>query len=173
MRIGFEVTGQHYNWIINKIDNKVIIKPKKKSPLVFGWDSKIQLLKNNKYLLTLESFNTLYSNLKRNVIGLNHLWALHFKLLGVQFTYYKSKKYLNLIIGYNYQIRILRPNKKKFYLIHNKRNLTIKSHDWRKVFQLGYFLRQVQCLEPYKIKGLIYEHESRETIKLKPGKRQR
>jgi ribosomal protein L6P/L9E len=173
MRLGFEIEGGKYIWIINQLNQKVILKPKKKSKIIFGWDKKIKVLKENKYLMKKESFQTFYKNLRRNIEGIKRKWALHFKLIGVQYTYYKSKEYLNLIIGYNYQIRMKRPLKEKFQLIHQKRNLTIKSHDWKKVLKLGYFLRKIQCLEPYKIKGLIYQHEGRETIKLKPGKRQK
>lgn len=173
MRVGFEVKGGKYKCLINQLKEKVILKPRKKNKISFGWDKKIKVLEKKKYLMTKESFKTFYKNLRRNVEGIKRKWALHFKLIGVQYTYYKSRNYLNLIIGYNYQIRIKRPCKIKFQLIHQKRNLTIKSHDWKNVFKLGYFLRKVQCLEPYKIKGLIYQHEGKDTIKLKPGKRQK
>ena len=51
MRLGFELEGGKYKWIINKVDQKVILKPRKKSKIIFGWDKKIKLLNENKYLL--------------------------------------------------------------------------------------------------------------------------
>lgn len=173
MRIGFEIKGGNYKWNINQIKKKVFLNPTRKSKLSFPWDKKIIPLLGKKYLFSKESFRSFFGNFKRNVDGIKKMWALRFKLIGVQYTYKQGRKYLNLIIGYNYQVRIKRPKKEQFELTREKRNLVIKSHDWKKVFILGYYLRKIQCLEPYKIKGLIYQHESRETIKLKPGKRQK
>jgi ribosomal protein L6P/L9E len=161
---------------INFFQKKVYLKAFDSIFLNFGFDSKIKVLGVNKFLFAPVSLNGFFSSIKRHFRGFTHKWCLHFKLIGVQYTIKRSRRYIDFIIGYNYNIRLKIPRKfgkKNLTLMHKKRNFSIYSNDFNLVFELGYFLRKVQCLEPYKVKGLIYQHESRDTIKLKPGKRQK
>lgn len=137
-------------------------------------DKKIIRLEGNKFLFSPLSLWSLYGSWKRDLFGFRYTWCLRLKLLGVQFTIKRSKKYYNFLIGYNYLVRLRRPRKRQmiYKFFHHKREVTLKSRDYRYVLKLGYFLRKLHCLEPYKVKGLIYKHENRDTIPLKPGKRQ-
>lgn len=138
-------------------------------------DRKILPLGKNKFLLHPLSLWSLYGSLKKDFFGFNFIWCLQLKLLGVQFTIKRSRRFYNFLIGYNYLVRLRRPRRGQitYRFDHHKREVSLRSPDYRFVMKFGYFLRRLHCLEPYKVKGLIFKHESRDTIPLKPGKRQK
>lgn len=138
-------------------------------------DRKILYLGENKFLFSPLSLWSLYGSLKKDLFGFRYIWCIQLKLLGVQFTIKRARRYYNFLIGYNYLVRFRRPRRGQFTykFRHHKREVSLKSPDYRFVLKFGYFLRRLHCLEPYKVKGLIYKHENRDTIPLKPGKRQK
>jgi ribosomal protein L6P/L9E len=167
--------GSVINCFFDVYKSVIIIKGRL-GRVVMPIDKKIMVLINKNHdnklniKLFLRKYTKFYSIFERHLRGVTFGWFISLNLIGIQYImkYSRRFRYLKFSLGYNSLIKY--KVRRNIYVYKNRRNLFLYGWDFNKVFGIARFLRTIKCLEPYKIKGFIYEGEK---IKLKPGKRQK
>lgn len=148
---------------------------------------KIELLTNEQLIkVTSSSFSKISNSQKKNILAIqgttislikqliletSHVLYKKLKLVGVGYRSFDVEEFeetlLSLKLGYSHPIYFKIPEKSKIFCL-KKTKLFIYGNSYQDVTQTASLIRSYKKPEPYKGKGILYEHEK---ISLKEGKK--
>lgn len=145
--------------VIRPLDRKIMCLIKEKGE---SFEMKIFLRRHSKF----------YNMLEKHMRGVTFGWFTSLNLVGIQYImrFRRRRGILTCSVGYSALLKLKVFKLKDLFVYKKKRYILFFGHSFDRVFGIARFLRRIRCLEPYKIKGFIYSGES---IKLKPGKKQK
>jgi ribosomal protein L6P/L9E len=150
---------------------QIIILKGRLGRVIMPLDRKLLIIARvGKLKLFVSKYSKFFAMFEKQLRGVTYGWFVSLNLIGIQYImkYSKRARFLTFSLGFNslLKYRVF----KDLYVYKKKRNVFLYGWDFEKVFAIARFLRRIKNLEPYKVKGFIF---SGETVKLKPGKRQK
>ncbi len=163
--------------ILQETNNKITIESHDKTlhksiqipeelTTVYNSNNRELFIKNEKNK-TKALWGTTRNKLQNEILGITHGFTKILKLNGIGYKATNDKNTILLNLGFSHVVKQPIEQQIQCTILKNT-EITLTSHNKNKITQFAQKIRNLKKPDPYKGKGICYQHEN---IKLKEGKK--